>query len=121
MRGGKFCRIVLQDGWGVHWNSWVTIKEFHLLSQDHKLFADSESYEFMTDEGQLRHEVGLQIDFFTYFNTPQHDDVVFFMKEGTVNEPELFEQTMRGYNIDTSDFVINTEDNLRYLEANKNL
>jgi hypothetical protein len=75
----------------------------------------------MTKQGQLRSEVGLQIDNFTYFNTPQHDDVVFFMKEGTVHEPELFEQVMRGYNIDTTDFQINTEDNIRYLEANKNI
>jgi hypothetical protein len=69
----------------------------------------------------MRFEAALQIENFTYFNTPQHDDVVFFMKEGIVNEPEIFEQVLRVYNIDTSDFQINTEDNIRSLEANKNI
>jgi hypothetical protein len=83
--------------------------------------AECESLEFLTDEGQLRFETALQIENFTYFNTPQHDDVVFFMKEGSVHDPEIFEQTLRGYNIDTTDFEINTEDNFRALEANKNI
>lgn len=43
------------------------------------------------------------------------------MKEGTVHEPELFEQVCRGYNIDTSDFEINTEDNVRLWEPHKNI
>jgi hypothetical protein len=83
--------------------------------------ADAESFEFLSEEGQLRSETALQIENFTYYNTPQHDDVVFFMKEGSVHDPEIFEQTLRGYNIDTTDFEINTEDNFRALEANKNI
>lgn len=42
------------------------------------------------------------------------------MKEGTVHQPEVFEQVLKGYNIDTSDFVINTEDNIRFAEPNHN-
>jgi len=42
------------------------------------------------------------------------------MKEGTVYEPELFEVVARGYNVDTSDFEINTEDNVRWHEPTKN-
>ena len=42
------------------------------------------------------------------------------MKEGTVHQPEVFEWAMKGYNIDTSDFVINTENNVRFNEPNKN-
>lgn len=42
------------------------------------------------------------------------------MKEGTVHEPEILEQVVKGYNIDTTDFVINTEDNVRWLEPTKN-
>jgi len=42
------------------------------------------------------------------------------MKEGTVHQPEVYEWVMKGYNIDTSDFVINTEDNVRAFEPNKN-
>ena len=39
------------------------------------------------------------------------------MKEGTVHNPEIFEMVMKGYNIDTSDFTINTEDNIRFHEC----
>ena len=42
------------------------------------------------------------------------------MKEGTVNQPEIFDMVVKGYNIDTSDFVINTEDNIRFNEPNHN-
>lgn len=42
------------------------------------------------------------------------------MKEGTVHEPELFEAAMKGFNIDTSDFVINTANNFRSREGNYN-
>jgi len=48
------------------------------------------------------------------------DEVIYFMKEGTVHQPEVFEMVMKGYNIDTSDFVINTEHNVRFNEPNHN-
>ena len=48
------------------------------------------------------------------------DEIVWFMKEGVVHQPEVFEWAMKGYNIDTSDFVINTEDNIRFNEPNHN-
>ena len=35
-----------------------------------------------------------------------------------MHHPELFEAACKGYNIDTTDFVINTADNIRYREAN---
>jgi len=43
------------------------------------------------------------------------------MKEGIVHQPEIFEQVVKGYNIDTSDFVINTADNIRHREPNANM
>ena len=92
-----------------------------MLTKDHKSFAESEDYEFMTKEGQLQFEVGVQLDNFQYYNYNHNNDVIFFMKEGTVHEAELFEQVIRGYNIDTSDFEINTEDNLRLWEPHKNI
>ena len=42
------------------------------------------------------------------------------MKEGTVHQPEVFEMCMKGYNIDTSDFTINTDNTVRFAEPNKN-
>jgi len=40
------------------------------------------------------------------------------MKEGIVHEPELFEAVVKGYNVDTSNFVINTANNDRAREPN---
>lgn len=80
---------------------------------------DSET-QFLTVEGQLRYEVAMQIENFLYYGYNHNEEVVYFMKEGVVHEPEIFEQVVRGYNIDTSDFEINTEDNNRWLEPNKN-
>ena len=42
------------------------------------------------------------------------------MKEGTVHQPEIFDMVMKGYNIDTSDFAINTEHNERFAEPTMN-
>jgi len=42
------------------------------------------------------------------------------MKEEIVHEPSILDQVAKGYNIDTTDCVINTEDNVRRLEQNKN-
>ena len=42
------------------------------------------------------------------------------MKSGTVYQPELFEKVIQGYNIDDTDFQINTEDNVRLFEPENN-
>ena len=91
-----------------------------MLSQDFKRFADEDNFEFLTKEGQLRFELGLQIDYFQYYGYTENNGVIYFMKEGVVHEPELFEQVVRGYNIDTTDFEIDTEDNVRFLEPSDN-
>lgn len=44
-----------------------------------------------------------------------------FKNYGTVHHPELFEAVVKGYNIDTTDFVINTADNMRFREPNHNV
>ena len=91
----------------------------HLLTQDHKSFEDDKA-DFLTPEGKLKYEVGIQCDNIHITISNTNDEVVYLMKEGVVHEPELLEQAVKGYNIDTTDFVINTEDNIRWLEPNKN-
>jgi hypothetical protein len=120
LRGGKYIRFEIMDWMGDKNQSWNTIREFRLLSEDYKRFEEDESMEFLKEDGQLKFELGVQIDFFQYYGYIENNGVVFFMKEGIVHEPELFEQVMRGYNIDTTDFEINTEDNIRFLEPTTN-
>jgi len=42
------------------------------------------------------------------------------MKEGVVHQPELFEAVVKGYHVDTSDYVINTAHNRRSREGHHN-
>lgn len=118
MKGGKYCKVVLNQFSGERMTTWLTIKDLHLLSQDFKRY-DSE-YDFLTTEGQLKHEVAAELDYFMYQGYPQNNDVIYFMKEGIVHQPEIFENVLRGYNIDTSEYEINTEDNIRWMEPSLN-
>ena len=54
----------------------------------------------------------IQVDHINIAISNTNNEVVYLMKEGTVHEPEILEQVVKGYNIDTTDFVINTEDNM---------
>jgi len=119
MRGGKYCRVVYMNFLGEQHNSWITNKEIHFLTEDLKRF-DNEKTNFLTKEGKLKYEVGVQIDNFSLYRVNHTDEVFYLMKEGTVHEPELFEMVVKGFNIDTTDCVINTEDNFRWLEPHKN-
>ena len=49
---------------------------------------------------------------------PKFNQILYFLKEGTIHHPELFEASMKGFNIDTSDFVINTAEVARAREGN---
>ena len=120
MRGGKYCRLVINEFYGEQHNVWITIKDLALLNQEMNRFDYDEKHEFLTSEGQLQHEIGTQLAFFNYMGTPMNDEIIYFMKEGTVHQPEIFEQVVRGYNIDDLDFQINTEDNERWLEPHLN-
>ena len=48
------------------------------------------------------------------------DEILYLMKEGTVHQPEVLEMVLKGYNIDTSDFTVNTDHSMRQNEPNKN-
>lgn len=45
---------------------------------------------------------------------------LYFSAKGTVHQPELFEATLKGFHIDTSDFQINTANNSAYREGHYN-
>ena len=120
MRGGKYCRIVLNEYYGEQHNTWITIKDMHLLNKTQDRIDVAHDHEFLDTEGQMQHETAVQMDFFTYWGVPLNDEVIYFMKEGKVHAPEVFEQVVRGYNIDDSDYEINTEDNKRWMEPTTN-
>ena len=106
---------------GDRFYSWINNCEIRLLTEDYEDFADPvEEEDFLKKAGQLKYEVQVQLDHYVDHAVVVQDQIVYFMKEGTVHQPEVFEWVMKGYNIDTSDFTINTEDNIRFNEPNKN-
>jgi hypothetical protein len=60
------------------------------------------------------------LDHYVDHSITVQDEIIYFMKEGTVHNPEVFEMVLKGYNIDTSDFTINTDHSVRYLEPTHN-
>jgi hypothetical protein len=106
---------------GDRFYSWGHICEMKLLTEDYEDFAEpTEEETFLNKEGQLKYEVQVQMDNYVDHAVIIQDEIIYFMKEGKVHQPELFDMALKGYNIDTSDFVINTEHNIRFNEPNHN-
>lgn len=101
--------------------TWVETRMFHPLTKDARHFDDRDEAEFLSEEGQLKYKLTCQLDHFTEKGVTQQDELLYFMKEGVVHQPELFEAVVKGFNIDTSDFAINTAHNLRALEGHANV
>ncbi len=121
LRGGKYIRLVTQNPMGDRFYSWAHICETHLITEDYQDFVENVDEEkFLAKNGQLKYEVQVQLDNYVDHAVTVQDEIIYFMKEGTVHQPEVFEMVLKGYNIDTSDFTINTEHNVRFAEPNHN-
>jgi hypothetical protein len=120
LRGGKVAKIETSTVGGDRFTSWVENYQFHPLTADQRNFDHRDDADFLGSEGQLKHELAVQCDHLVEMGTTSQDIVIQFMKEGIVHHPELFEAVCKGYHVDTSDFVINTANNLRAREGNYN-
>ena len=121
LRGGKYVRLWTMNPMGDRFYSWAHICEFNLITEDGEDFAlPTENEDFLNKAGQLKYEVQTQLDHYVDHNISVQDEIIYFMKEGTVHQPEVFEMVLKGYNIDTSDFVINTDHSVRYAEPTHN-
>lgn len=120
LRGGKVAKIETSTLAGDRFTSWVETYQFRPLTSDQKNFDDRDNADFLQTEGQLKYELAVQCDHLQEMGTTSQDIVINFMKEGIVHHPELFEAVLKGYNVDTSDFVINTADNIRSREGHYN-
>ena len=106
---------------GDRFYSWAHICEFNLITEDGEDFAiPPDNEQFLNKAGQLKYETQVQLDHYVDHSITVQDEIIYFMKEGTVHQPEVFEMVLKGYNIDTSDFVINTENNIRWNEPTHN-
>lgn len=119
LRGGKFLKLERTSLHGDNYTNWVEIRHLQVISKDFKEFED-ENADFLTEEGQLKYELAVECEHFRQWGVTTQDVDIFFQKEGIVHNPELFEAAMKGYHIDTSDFVINTILDERVGEAHHN-
>lgn len=121
LRGGKYVRIWTMNPMGDRNYSWAHISEFSLLTEDGEDFAPvPEDEEFMNKAGQLKYEVQVELDHYVDHAITHQNEIISFMKEGTVHQPEVMEMVLKGYNIDTSDFTINTDHSVRFNEPTHN-
>lgn len=121
LRGGKYVKIWTMNPMGDRFYSWAHISEFHLITEDGEDFAQpTDDEDFMTKAGQLKYEVQVQLENYVDHAVMVQDEVIYFMKEGTVHQPEVFEMALKGYNIDTSDFTIETDNSVRHVEPTNN-
>ena len=121
LRGGRVVRFERSGISGNQFSNWVHSKDFQLISEDFRDFEDNDEADFLDEKGQLRYELGAEFKYFYELGYAENDMNVFFMKEGVVHHPELFNKIVRGYNIDTSDFVINTAHETRANEPHHNV
>lgn len=107
LRGGRVIKFERSTLAGDQYTNWVEVRHFKPLTEDFKEFEDDEA-DFLTEEGQLKYELGTELEQFRQWGVNDQDVNVFFLKEGIVHQPELFEAVVKGYHVDTTDFVINT-------------
>ena len=92
LRGGKYVRLYTQNPLGDRFYSWAHICEFNLLTQDYQDFANPvDNEDFLNKQGQMKYEVQVQLDNYVDHAVVVHDEIIYFMKEGTVHQPEVFE------------------------------
>ena len=119
LRGGKVIKFERSTLAGDQLTNWVEVRHFKPLTKDFLEF-DSDEADFLTEEGQLKYELGTELEHFKQWSINDQDVNVFFMKEGIVHHPELFEAVVKGYHIDTANFAINTLLDERVMEPHHN-
>lgn len=121
MRGGKGIKVELGTLALDRQTCWAEIHLIKPLTADKMHFAEDEDAQFLTEEGQLQHELSVQIENFTERGVTSQDRVLTMMKEGIVHHPEIFEAVCKGFRVDTSNYSINTAHNVRVHEGHYNI
>ena len=120
LRGGKYVKMERTTLAGDTFIDWAEIRYMQPITEDFRNYDDKENSEFLTETGQLKYELGIELEHFMHMGTNAQDVNLFFVKEGIVHHPEVFDAIVRGYHIDTTDFVINTGHNERSREPHYN-
>ena len=122
LRGGKVLKVEHSNVVGNRWKTWIFIDEIHLLSQDKLTLLPEKGIDakVVNEKGELEQETYIQVENFTDVGRNFTDTILTLCKEGTVHQPEILAQVLKGFEIDTSNFRINTLHTERWLEPNTN-
>ena len=122
LRGGSVLKVEHSDISGHRWKSWVFVDEVNLLTEDKKMLEEDKGLnaKVVGADGQLQYETHIQVDNFIDTGRNMQDQVLKLCKEGKVHQPEILEAVLKGFEVDTSNFRINTLHVERWLEPNYN-
>ena len=107
LRGGRVVRFERSTLAGDQLTNWVEVRHFKPITRDFLEF-DNDEADFLDETGQLKYELAAELEHFKQWSVNDQDVPVYFLKEGVVHHPEMFEAVVKGFHIDTSDYLINT-------------
>jgi hypothetical protein len=123
LRGGRVLKIEHSNVVGNRFKTWIFIDEINLLSKDKLTLLPEKGAEakVIDEDGNLIDETYIQVENFVDVGRNYKDSILTLCKEGRVYHPEIFSAVIRGFEVDTSNFRINTLHTERWLEPNSNL
>jgi hypothetical protein len=123
LRGGTVLAVHHSNVTGLKWKTWIFIDEINLLTEDKQLLEEDKGInaKVVGEDGSLNYETHFQVDHFVDCGRNMEDQVLMLLKEGTVHEPELLEAALKGFEIDTSNYRINTLHVERFNEPDINI
>ena len=122
LRGGTVLKIDHSNISGLRWKTWIYIDEIHLLSQDKQTLLPEKGIDakVVNDQGQLANDTFIQVENFIDVGRNMPDQILTLSKEGRVHHPDILSAVLRGFEIDTSNFRINTLHTERWFEPTVN-
>jgi hypothetical protein len=105
---------------GDTFQEWAEIRFIQPISKDLKEFEEPDQAEFLDEKGQLKYELAIELENYKVRAINHNNVNLYFVQKGTVHHPEIFEAVIKGFHIDTSDFVINTAHDKSHMEGHYN-
>lgn len=123
LRGGKVLKVEHSNVVGNRWKSWIYIDEIHMLSADKQILLPEKGIDekVVDEKGQLENETHIQVENFIDVGRNAKNTILSLCKDGRVYHPDILSAVLRGFEVDTSNFRINTLHTERWLEPNTNL
>ena len=119
LRGGSVLKVEVSNMVNSRYITWIYINEINLLTEcKTKLEPEKGLDAEPVDEEQcvMKYEAQIQVDHYTFQGRNHDDTILTFMKEGKVTRPDILNAVLRGFEVDTSNFRINTRNVERWFE-----